>query len=100
MTFTNHFEEILERCNKFHRPRILVNKKWGPSRTTISQIYKQCERPVFEYRIVSTINNKTQQNTKSPELFLKAGTSSSKICVGSLIHEASGFPYAERDSSH
>ena len=28
MTFTKHFEEILERCNqKFHRLRILVNKK-------------------------------------------------------------------------
>ena len=30
MTFTKHFEEILERCNqKFHCLRILVNKKWG-----------------------------------------------------------------------
>ena len=30
MTFTKHFEEILERCNqKFHHLRILVNKKWG-----------------------------------------------------------------------
>ena len=42
MTFTKHFEEILERCNnKFHRLRILVNKKWGPSPATILQIYKQ-----------------------------------------------------------
>ena len=32
MTFVNHFEEILERCNQnFHSLRILVNKKWGPS---------------------------------------------------------------------
>ena len=39
MTFTKHFEEILEPCNdKFHRLRILVNKKWGPSPTTILQI--------------------------------------------------------------
>ena len=39
MTFTKHFEEILERCNqKFHRLRIFVNKKWGPSPTTILQI--------------------------------------------------------------
>ena len=31
MTFIKHFEEILEHCNqKFHRLRILVNKKWGP----------------------------------------------------------------------
>ena len=40
MTFTKPFEEILEHCNnKFHRLRILVNKKWGPSPTTILQIY-------------------------------------------------------------
>ena len=56
MTFTKHFEEILERCNqKFHHLRILVNKKWGPSPETILQIYKQCARPIFEYGIVSTI---------------------------------------------
>ena len=56
MTFTKHFEEILERCNhKFHRLWILVNKKWGPSPTTILQIYKQCLRPIFEYGILSTI---------------------------------------------
>ena len=56
MTFTKHFEEILEHCNhKFHRLRILVNKKWAPSPTTILQIYKQSVRPIFKYRIVSTI---------------------------------------------
>ena len=34
MTFTKHFEEILECCNpKFHCLRILVNEKWGPSPT-------------------------------------------------------------------
>ena len=56
MTFTKHFEEILERCNqKFHRLRILVNKKWGPSSETILEIYKQCVRPIFEYGIASTI---------------------------------------------
>ena len=55
MTFTKHFEEILERCNqKFHRLRILVNQKWGPSAETILQIYKQCVRPILEYGIVST----------------------------------------------
>ena len=56
MTSTKHFEEILERCNqKFHRLRILVNKKWGPSPETILQIYKQCVRPIFEYGIISII---------------------------------------------
>ena len=56
MTSTKHFEEILECCNQiFHSLRILVNKKWGPSPTTILQIYKQCVRPIFEYGIVSSI---------------------------------------------
>ena len=56
MTFIKHFEEILEHCKqKFHCLRILVNKKWGPSPTTILQIYKQCARPIVEYGIVSTI---------------------------------------------
>ena len=56
MTFTKHFEEILECCNqKFHSLRILINKRWGPSPTTILQMYKQCVRPIFEYGIVSTI---------------------------------------------
>ena len=56
MTFTKHFEEILERCNKnFHRVRILINKKCCPSLKTILQICKQCVRPIFEYGIVSTI---------------------------------------------
>ena len=71
MTFTKHFEEILECYNqKFHRLRILVNKKWAPSPKTILQIYKQCVRPIFEYGIVSTIKNICHhKNTKSPELF-------------------------------
>ena len=39
MTFTKHSEEILDRGNqKFHRLRILINKKWGQSPTTILQI--------------------------------------------------------------
>ena len=74
MTFTKHFEEILERCNqKFHRLRILVNKKWGPSPETILQIYKQ-----FEYGIVSTITVSETVITKIqrvPELFHQASTS-------------------------
>ena len=55
MTFTKHFEEILERCShKFHRLRTFVNKEWGPSPPTILQICKQCVRPIFEYGIVYT----------------------------------------------
>ena len=55
-TFQNHIEEILGRCNtRYHRIRLLVNKKWGPSPSTILQIYKQCDRLIFEYDSLSTI---------------------------------------------
>ena len=97
MTFTKHFEEILE-CynNKFHRLRILVNKKLGPSPATILQIYKQCVRPIFEYGIVSTITvsesviNKTQTVQNS---FIRLALHLPKYLSACLIHEASGLPY-------
>ena len=55
-TFKKHFEDILGRCNaRYQRIRLLTNKKWGPSPSTILQIYKQCLRPIFEYGSLSTI---------------------------------------------
>ena len=56
MTFTKHFEEILERCNqKFHRLRILTMCK------TNIRIWDCFYRNCFGIR--------HQQNSKSPELF-------------------------------
>ena len=55
-TFQRHFEEILGRYNtRYHRIRLLVNKKWGPSPSTILEIYKRCVRPIFEIGSLSTI---------------------------------------------
>ena len=97
MTFTKHFEEILERCNnKFHRLRILVNKKWGPSPATILQIYKQFVRPIFEYGIVSittvseTVITKIQSVQNS---FIRLALRLPKYVLARLLHEAWGFPY-------
>ena len=97
LTFTKHFEEILERCNqKFYRLRRMVNKKWGPSPTTILQIYKKCVRPIFEYRIVSTITvsesviNKIQRVQNS---FIRLALRHPKYVSACLSHEASGLPY-------
>ena len=97
MTFTKHSEEILERCNKkFHRLRILINKKLGPSPATILQIYEQCVRPIFEYGIVSTITvsesviNKIQTVENS---FIRLAFCLPKYVSARLIHEASGLPY-------
>ena len=97
MTFTKHFEEILERCNqKFHRVRILVNKKWGLSPETILQIYKQCVRPIFEYGIVSTITVSETVITKMQRVqnsFIRLGLRLPKYVSARLLHEASGLPY-------
>ena len=97
MTFTKHFEEILERCNqKFQCLRILADQKWGPSHKTILQIYKQCVRPIFEYEIVSTVTvsesiiNKIQTVQNS---FIRLAFRLLKYVSARLLHEASGFPY-------
>ena len=100
MTFTKHFEEILERCSqKFHHLRILVNKKWGPSPTTILQIYKQCVRPIFKYGIVSTITvsksviNKIQRVQIS---FIRVALHLPKYVSACLLHKASGLLYGRK----
>ena len=97
MTFVKHFEDILDCCTqKFHRLRTLVNKKWGPSPTTILPIYKQCVRPTFEYGIASTITvldtviNKLQKVQNS---FIRLALRLSKYVSVRLLHETSGLPY-------
>ena len=83
MTFTKHFEEILE-------------KKWGPSLETILQIYKQCVRPIFEYEIVSTIIVSETVITKIQRVqnsFIRLALRLSKYVSARLLHEASGLPY-------
>ena len=109
MTSTKHFEEILERCNnKFHCLRILVNKKKGPSPSTLLQIYKQCVRPIFVYEIVSTITvsesviNKIQ---RVQNFFIRLALPFPKYVSARLIHEASRLPYVRErlitvDQSH
>ena len=97
MTFTKHFEEISERCNqKFYLLRILVNKKWDPSPSTILQIYKQCVRRIFEYGIVSTITVSETVITKIQRVqnsFIRLALRLPKYVSVPLLHEASGLPY-------
>ena len=97
MTFTKDFDEILE-CynNKFHRLRMLVNKKWSPSPATILQIYKQCVRPIFKYGIVSTITVLETVVTKIQRVqnsFITLALRLPKYVLARLLHEASGLPY-------
>ena len=97
MTFTKHFEEILERCNQtFHRLTILVNKKWGPSPETILQIYKQCVRSIFEYRIVPTTTVSETVITKIQRVqnsFIRLALRLPKYVSARLLHEALGLLY-------
>ena len=71
-------------------------QKWGPSPTTILQIYKQCVRPLFEYGIVSSITvwesviNKIQRVQNS---FIRLAFRLPKYASARLLHEASGLPY-------
>ena len=99
MTFTKHFEEILECYNqKFHRLRILVNKKWGPSPETILQIYKQCVRPISKYGIVSTITVSETVSTKIQRVqnsFIRLALRLPKYVSARLLHEALGLPYVK-----
>ena len=70
-TFQKHFEEILGRCNtRCHRITLLVNKKWGPSASTILQICEQCVRPIFAIWLFFDHNNighNHQQHSMAPE---------------------------------
>ena len=83
LNFKKHFEEILDRCNtRYHRLRLLVNKKWGPSPATLIQIYKQCVRFIFEYG--STFDNYCfglyhQPNSAAPKQIYTACPSFTKI---------------------
>ena len=85
-------------CLKFHRLRILVNKKWGPSPETILQIYKPCVRPIFEYGIVSTITVSETVITKIQRVqnsFIRLALRLPKYVSAHLLHEASGLPYVK-----
>ena len=99
LTFQKHFEEIMERCNtRDHRVRLIVNKKWGPSPSTILQIYKQCVRPIFEYGSLSTI---TASDTIISKIqwfqnkFIRLALRLPKYISVKLLHDSSGLPYVK-----
>ena len=98
-TFQNHSEEILGRCNtRYHRVRLLVNKNWGPSPSTILQIYKQCVRPIFEYGSLSTITTSDTIISKIQRLqnkFVRLASRLPKYISVKLLHDSSGLPYVK-----
>ena len=82
LIFKKHFEDILDRCNtRYHRLRLLANKKWGPSPSTLVQIYEQCVRPIFEYGSLDHyhLGLYHQQNSMAPKQVYSACPSFTKI---------------------
>ena len=98
-TFKKHFEEILGRCNtRYHRIKLLANKIWGPSLSTILQIYKKCVRPIFEYGSLSTMTTSDTIISKIQWLqnkFIQLALHLPKYISVKLLHASSGLPYVK-----
>ena len=98
-TFKKHFEDILGRCNaRYHRIRLLGSKKWGPSPSTILQIYKQCVRPIFEYGSLSTITTSDTIISEIQRLqnkFIRLALRLPTYISIKLLHDSSGLPYVK-----
>ena len=98
-TFKKHFEDILGCCNaRYHRIRLLTNKKWGPSPSTILQIYKQCVQPIFEYGSLSTITTSDTIISEIQRLqnkFIRLALRLPKYISVKLLHDSSGLPYVK-----
>ena len=99
LTFQKHFEDVLERCNlRYHRLRLLANKKWGPSPATLIQIYTQCVRPIFEYGSLSTITASDNIISKIQWLqnkFIRLALCLPKYIIPQLLHDSTGLPYVK-----
>ena len=98
-TFKKHFEDILGCCNaRYHRIRLLTSKKWGPSPSTILQIYKQCVWPIFEYGSLSTITTSDMIISKIQWLqdkFIRLALRLPKYISVKLLLDSSGLPYVK-----
>ena len=99
LNLKNHFEDILDHCNtRYHCLRLLANKKWGRSPTTLIQIYKQCVRPIFEYGSLSTITTSDYIIRKIHQLqnkFIRLALHLPKYICPKLLHDSSGLPYVK-----
>ena len=98
-TFKKHFEDIMGCCNaRYHRIRLLANKKWGPSPSTILQIYKQCVPPIFEYGSLSTITTSDTIISEIQRLqnkFIRLALHLPTYISVKLLHDSSGLPYVK-----
>ena len=99
LNFKKHFEDSLDHFNtRYHRLRLLVNKKWGPSPATLIQIYKQYIRPIFEYSSVSAISASDYIISKIQRLqnkFIRLALHLPKYICSKLLHDLTGLAYVK-----
>ena len=99
LNFKKHFEDIQDRCNaRYHWSRLLANKKWGPSPSTLIQIYKQCVRPIFEHGSLLTITTADYIIGKIQWLqnkFIRLALCLPKYICPKLLYDSSGLPYVK-----
>ena len=99
LNFKKHFEDIPDRCNaRYHHLRLLANKKWGPSPSTLIQIYKRCVRPIFEYGSLSAITTSDYIISKIEQLqnkFIRLALRLPKYICPKLLHDSFGLPYVK-----
>ena len=99
-----HFQKALrghpqDLCNtRYHRLRLLANKKWGSSPSTLIQIYKHCARPIFKYGSLSTSTTSDHIISKIQRLqnkFVRLALCLPKYVCPKLLHDFSGLPYVK-----
>ena len=99
LSFKKHFEDILDCCNtRYYRQRLLANKKWGPSQSTLIQIYKQCIPPISEYgslSIITTWDHIIRKIQWLQNKFIRLALRLSKYICSKLLHDFSGLPYVK-----
>ena len=96
LNFKKHFEDILDHCNaRYHRLRLLANKKWGPSPSTLIQIHKQCVRSIFEYATSTTSDYIISKTQRLQNKFIRLALCLPKYICPKLLHDSSGLPYVK-----
>ena len=97
LTFQPHFEDILEHCNtRYYRLRLVANPKWGLTKATLIQIYKQCVRPISLTSLTITVlDNIISKIQWLQNKFIRLALRLPKYILPKLLHDSNGLPYVK-----
>ena len=98
-TFKKHFQDILGCYNaRYHRIRLLTNKKWGPSPSHHTTNLQTMCPANFEYGSLSTITTSDTIISEIQRLqnkFIRLALRLPKYTSVKLLHDSSGLPYVK-----